>query len=73
VTVRSLIGITKAREAAPGTVRGDFAMSQQYNLIHASETAEIAKKEASLIFTDEEIFHWKKIDLSQIYTDEELK
>src|ERR1700722_12529774 len=50
-TVRTLIGITKAREAAPGTIRGDFAMSQQYNLIHASEDVMSAEKERKLIFT----------------------
>ena len=32
-TIRNLLGITKGREAAPGTIRGDFAMSQQYNLV----------------------------------------
>src|SRR5207302_4640416 len=44
-TVRTMIGITKAREAQPGTIRGDFAMSQQYNLIHASENFEAAQRE----------------------------
>lgn len=71
-TVRKLIGITKAREAEPGTVRGDFAMSQQYNLIHASENSEIAKKEISLIFNQSEIFDWEKQDYSNIYIEEEL-
>ncbi|HSX40206.1 MAG TPA: nucleoside-diphosphate kinase, partial [Candidatus Saccharimonadales bacterium] len=55
--IRKMIGITKARDAEPGTIRGDFAMSQQYNLIHASETAEIAKKEEELMFSKEEIFN----------------
>jgi len=71
-TVRSMIGITKGRDAAPGTVRGDFAMSQQYNLIHASESQEAAEKEQNLIFTPEEIFAWMKLDLPQIYSEEEL-
>lgn len=73
VTVRTMIGITKAREAAPGTVRGDFAMSQQYNLIHASESKEAAEKELGLLFTPVEIFPWKKLDFSQIYSEEELR
>jgi nucleoside-diphosphate kinase len=72
VTVRKLIGITKARDAEPGTIRGDFAMSQQYNLIHASENSEIAQKEEKLLFTEDEIFHWEKLDYSQIYHNEEL-
>lgn len=72
-TVRSLIGITKAREAQPGTIRGDFGMSQQYNLIHASESNDAAQKEIGLLFKEEEIFSWEKMDLSQIYSEEELQ
>lgn len=72
-TIRTMIGITKAREAAPGTIRGDFAMSQQYNLIHASESGEIAKKEEALIFDPSEIFSWEKTDFRHIYVDEERK
>lgn len=72
-TIRTLTGVTKAREAEAGTIRGDFAMSQQYNLIHASESVEIAKKEEKLMFEPHEIFSWEKFDLSHIYTEEELK
>lgn len=71
-TVRKMTGITLAREADPGTIRGDFAMSQQYNLIHASENVEIAKKEGKLMFTTAEIFSWEKLDHSHVYTKEEL-
>lgn len=70
-TIRKMIGITKAREADAGTVRGDFAMSQQYNLIHASETAEIARKEEELMFEPSEIFDWEKKDLEHIYLTDE--
>lgn len=73
VTVRKLTGITKAREADPGTIRGDFAMSQQYNLIHASEDSMIAKKEEALVFKEDEIFPWEKTDIEHIYLGEELK
>jgi nucleoside-diphosphate kinase len=68
-----MIGITKAREAEPGTIRGDFAMSQQYNLIHASENAEIAEREEELMFSKDEIYHWEKSDYFHIYVDEERK
>src|SRR5579859_381474 len=71
VTIRQMIGVTKARTAEPGSIRGDFAMSQQYNLIHASENAEIAEKEAQLMFQPEDIFSWEKLDSKHIYTDEE--
>ena len=72
-TIRKLVGITKAREAESGTVRGDFAMSQQYNLIHASENSEIAEKEVKLLFNDHELFDWKKQDLDFIYLPDEQK
>lgn len=72
-TIRTLLGVTKGRDAIPGTIRGDFAMSQQYNLVHASESKEAAEKEQSLIFTQEEIFFWQKQDLQNIYAEEELK
>ena len=72
-TVRKMIGVTRARDAEPGTIRGDFAMSQQYNLVHASESIEIAKKEQGLIFSKEEILEWDKKDLQNIYLSDELK
>jgi len=72
-TVRTMIGVTKAREAAPGTIRGDFAMSQQYNLIHASESSEAARKEEALMFDEDEIFSWEKEDYTHIYAQEERK
>ncbi len=71
-TVRKMIGITRARDAEPGTIRGDFAMSQQYNLIHASENVEIAQKEQALIFAPSDIFEWKKSDYKHIYLEDEL-
>ena len=73
VTVRKMIGITKARDAEPGTIRGDFAMSQQYNLIHASESNEAARKEEALIFGDGEVFEWMKHDYESVYAQEEKK
>ncbi|HVA96351.1 MAG TPA: nucleoside-diphosphate kinase [Candidatus Acidoferrales bacterium] len=72
-TVRTMIGITKAREAVPGTIRGDFAMSQQYNLIHASEDVTAAERERKIIFAGEEIFDWQKADDIHIYLEEERK
>lgn len=72
-TVRKMVGVTLARTAEPGTIRGDFAMSQQYNLIHASESLETARKEEALIFTEEEVFDWEKEDYAQVYAEEEKK
>ncbi|HOX96693.1 MAG TPA: nucleoside-diphosphate kinase [Candidatus Woesebacteria bacterium] len=54
--VRKIVGITKAREAEAGSIRGDLGMSQQNNLIHASDSPEAAEKEMGLIFNKDEIF-----------------
>lgn len=70
-TIRKMTGVTKAREAEAGTIRGDFGMSQQYNLIHASENAEIAKREEKLMFKDEEVFSWDKLSDIHVYLEEE--
>lgn len=71
--IRKMIGVTKASEAETGTVRGDFGMSTQYNLIHASESADIAKKEISLMFEEKDLFDWDKEDLKHVYAAEERK
>jgi len=50
--VRSLIGSTDGRKAAPGTIRGDFSLSGSQNLVHASDSAESAARELALWFAD---------------------
>lgn len=70
-TVRRLCGITKAREANPGTIRGDWAMSVMCNLIHASDSNENAKKEISLFFKQKELLHYQRIDMPVIYSKHE--
>ena len=69
--IRKMIGVTKASEAEIGTVRGDFAVSTQYNIIHASENADIAKKEIELMFSDTDLFDWDKTDLAHVVPSEE--
>lgn len=69
--IRAMLGVTKSREAAPGTIRGDFGMSQQYNLIHASENTEAAEKEIGLMFAPEEIFEWDRSDAEHVYLPDE--
>src|SRR3989344_8537229 len=49
-TVRKMAGVTKAREAELGTIRGDFGMSVQANLIHVSEDEKIASDELQRFF-----------------------
>jgi nucleoside-diphosphate kinase len=53
--VRSMCGPTNAREAAPGTIRGDYSLSMQCNVIHASDSKETAEKEIARFFKPEEI------------------
>ena len=50
--VRGLNGATDGRKAAPGTIRGDFSLSNRENLVHASDSAESAKRELALWFAD---------------------
>jgi len=50
--VRLMVGATDGRKAAPGTVRGDFSLSNQENLIHASDSAESAAREIALFFPE---------------------
>ena len=56
--VRRLCGITLAREAEPGTIRGDMAMSVQTNLVHASDSVEAAEVELGRLFEKEELFDY---------------
>jgi nucleoside-diphosphate kinase len=48
--VRAMNGATDGRKAAPGTVRGDLALSTSENLVHASDSPESAKREIDLWF-----------------------
>ena len=71
-TVRRLCGITKAREAAPGTIRGDWAMSVQANLVHASDSLDTATKEVARFFNDAELFAFDSFLARAIYSEDEL-
>lgn len=56
--VRLMIGPTDGREAAPGTIRGDYALSKSENIVHASDSPESAEREIRVIFSEEEIIDW---------------
>ncbi|MGC9134065.1 MAG: nucleoside-diphosphate kinase [Caldisphaera sp.] len=53
--VRLMIGSTDGRKAQPGTIRGDFALSIQDNVVHASDSPESFEREYKVLFKDEEI------------------
>lgn len=50
--VRALNGATDGRKAAPGTIRGDFSLSNRENLVHASDSPESAAREMAIWFPD---------------------
>jgi nucleoside-diphosphate kinase len=65
--VRKLIGATNAKEAEPGTIRGDFALSNQKNAIHASDSVENANCEMSIFFAPDDILSYRRADETWIY------
>lgn len=71
--VRKLVGTTLGREAEGGSIRGDFGMSQQYNLIHASANGEDAEREIKIVFDDNELFDYASVMEAVVYADYELK
>jgi nucleoside-diphosphate kinase len=58
--VRAMVGATRPHEAAPGTIRGDFALETAQNLIHASDGAETARSELALWFAPEELLDYER-------------
>src|SRR6266446_5509502 len=59
---RTLIGPTDGTKAAPATIRGDFAISVQNNLVHGSDSPENAKAEIALWFRPEELVSYEPVD-----------
>lgn len=53
--VRDMVGATNGRQAAAGTIRGDFSSSRQMNLVHASDGPDAARREIDLFFHSDEI------------------
>jgi nucleoside-diphosphate kinase len=57
--VRSMLGATNGAAAAPGTIRGDFSISKQNNLIHGSDSTDSATREIAMWFSPEEVLGYK--------------
>ncbi|HAB11631.1 MAG TPA: nucleoside-diphosphate kinase [Planctomycetaceae bacterium] len=53
--IRTLLGPTNGRDAAPGTIRGDYGASRQMNLVHGSDGPEAAAREIDIYFRPEEL------------------
>ncbi|MEZ6121654.1 MAG: nucleoside-diphosphate kinase [Planctomycetaceae bacterium] len=70
--MRTLIGATNGRAAAPGTIRGDYGSSRQMNMIHGSDSVESANREISIYFSDSEICRYDVVLGSWICAPDEL-
>ena len=70
-SVRAMTGSTNARKAAPGTIRGDFGMSFQENIIHTSDSPENAVVELNRFFKPEEIFDYNQAPFQFLYANDE--
>src|SRR5690554_6485059 len=70
--VRKLSGTTNGRDAQPGTIRGDYCMSVQENIVHASDSPETATIELKRFFSEDEIFNYSSFLLPYLYANDEL-
>ncbi len=52
---RAMMGVTDSAQAAPGTIRGDFSLSKEENVVHGSDGPESAAREIALFFGDDEL------------------
>src|SRR6201993_666227 len=67
VTVaRTLMGVTDGVKAAPATIRGDYAISVQNNLVHGSDSPENAAAEVALWFKPEELVNYQPADATWV-------
>lgn len=64
---RKMMGATFGSKAEPGTIRGDFGVSNSFNLIHGSDAPESAAKELTLWFKPEELVDWKPANQGWTY------
>jgi nucleoside-diphosphate kinase len=70
-SVRIIVGATNPRQADAGTIRGDFAIGQGRNLVHASDSKESGEKEVAHFFTADELFNYDKSEYLHVYNEDE--
>ena len=68
--VRLLVGPTRGYEADAGSIRGDFSLSAQSNIVHASDSPTTAQVEIKRFFNDNELFEYSRADEPFVYADE---
>ena len=64
---RKMMGATFGSKAEPGTIRGDFGLSNTFNLVHGSDSVESAQRELGLFFKPEELLEWNPALLGWTY------
>jgi nucleoside-diphosphate kinase len=64
---RAMMGATFGSKAAGGTIRGDFGVSNSFNLIHGSDSPEAAERELKLFFRDGEVVDFTRANEAWIY------
>lgn len=69
---RVMAGPTNGREALPGTIRGDYSVSVQENIVHTSDSVENAHVEIKRFFTQEEVFEFEKLSKNVFYANDEV-
>lgn len=70
--VRTMVGATNSRKAEPGTIRGDYSLSGQENIVHASDSLENAEIEIARFFKPEEVFDYMPITRPALYAPDEI-
>lgn len=70
--VRTMAGVTNGRNAAPGSIRGDYSMSVQENIVHASDSQETAAIELARFFSASELHNYEQHNLLSIYANDEF-
>jgi len=67
-----MAGATNGRLAAPGTIRGDYSVSIQENIVHTSDTVENAITEINRFFHAHEVFDFDQLNHNVLYADNEI-
>lgn len=66
-TARQMMGTTNPKDAAPGTIRGDFGLTVSKNVIHGSDSPKSAEREIGIFFKEEELVEYSKLINQWIY------
>jgi nucleoside-diphosphate kinase len=64
---RRLVGATDPHDAIPGSIRGDYGLDIQRNIVHAADSVENSKTEYSIYFDEEELIVYTRIDEALLY------